>query len=329
MVKVLKTLVGAVVAAACAFAGSAAAQLSTTNGILSVSIANTGAGLGQFTINTGASHPLPNQTVFYPIGTSNITLRDNTAQVIYANGGGSTGIAPYTFQSLQTAPCAGVVVAIASGFRTTYTCPNWTVVQDVVIAGTTLTDTNVRQTVTVTNTSAVPRSYGVRYMWDWQIAGNDASIFRTRNPDGSFTSTFFAVAPPSFQAFEEVDNATTPTLSVFGTVMGGTLNPPPTPPDRLVYAQWGTSYNSPWDFAVTGSGGDSSTVHYWGYVTPLTLAAGASASYTEYVSTNPSAVGVGPSAPSTNVPVPTLSQWAMLLLAGLLGLFGLRAARRR
>jgi hypothetical protein len=98
------------------------------------------------------------------IGTSYITLRGNTAQEICANSGGTvnTNIAPYVFRSMQGAPAVAVVTNIANGFRTTYTLPNWVVVEDVVIAGTTLADTNVRHQVTVTNTSAVVRSYGVR-----------------------------------------------------------------------------------------------------------------------------------------------------------------------
>lgn len=324
-----KHLSAALVGVALGFtAGVAGAAVQTaTNGILSVLIENAGSEIGQFTIRTGGSHPLPNETVFYPIGTSYITLRDNTAQVVYANAGGTvnTGIAPYTFQSLQSAPCTAAVAGIASGFRTTYTCPNWTVTQDVVINGATLQDTNVRQSVTVQNTSGVTRSYGVRYMWDWEIAGNDASLFRTRNPDGPFTSTFAAFNAPAFQAFEEVDNATTPTLSVFGTVTGGSLSPTPTAPDRLGYVSWSDAVDAPWDFPVSGANDDSATVHYWGFAAPLGVAAGGSATFHQYVSTNPSAVGVGPTQPAAEIP--TLSEWALIALAGMVALLGLRRSR--
>ena len=309
-------------------AGLASAAVQTaTNGILTVQIEDAGTSAGQFTIRTGASHPLPNESVFYPIGTSYITLRDNTAQVVYANAGGTvnTNIAPYTFQSLQAAPCTSAVAAVAGGFRTTYTCPNWTVVQDVVINGTTLQDTNVRQSVTVQNTSGAARSYGVRYMWDWEIAGNDASLFRTRNPDGAFTSTFVGFNAPAFQAFEEVDNATTPTLSVFGTVTGGSLSPTPTTPDRVGYVSWSDFVDAPWDFPVAGGNDDSATVHYWGFAAPLSLGAGAGATFHQYVSTNPSAVGVGPTQPAAEIP--TLSEWALFALAGMVALLGLRRTR--
>ncbi len=324
------TKLGAALVAAIGVAAGTAAHAAVqtaTNNILSVQIEDAGTAAGMFTIRTGASHPTPNATVFYPIGTSYITLRDNTAQVVYTNSGGgtNTNIAPYTEQALQAAPCAATVAAITAGFRATYVCPNWTVTQDVVINGTTLADTNVRQTVTVQNTSGVARSYGVRYMWDWQIAGNDASLFRTRNPDGAFTATFTGFSSPAFQAFEEVDSAVTPTFSVFGTVTGGSLSPAPTTPDRVVYANWGDYYDAPWDFAIAGAGSDSATAHFWGFAAPLSVAAGGTATFHQYVSTNPSAVGVGPTQPAAAIP--TLSEWALIGLAGLVALLGLRRAR--
>jgi len=305
-----------------------AAVRTATNGILTVQMEDAGTDAGQFTIRTGASHPTPNETVFYPIGTSYVTLRDNTAQEIWTNSGSTpnTNIAPYVSRSMQTAPATAAVTDIAGGFRSTYTLPNWTIVQDVVIAGSTLADTNVRQSVTVTNTSAVARSYGVRYMWDWEIAGNDDALFRTRNPDGLFTATFVGFNAPAFQAFEEVDDAVTPTFSVFGTVSGGTLQPPPTAPDRLGYTSWSDAVDAPWDFPITGGNDDSATVHYWGFAAPLSVAAGASATFTEYVSTNPTAVGV---TPTPVAEVPTLSQWALIALAGMVAVAGFVAGRRR
>ena len=304
-----------------------AAVRTATNTILAVDIEDTGSNAGMFTVRTGTAHPKPGQTVFYPIGTSYFTVRDVTAQEVWTNAGDvpTNNVAPFVSRSMQVAPATSVTTNIPGGFRTVYTLPNWLVTQDVVINGTSLQDTNVRQTVTVQNTSAVARAFGVRYMWDWQIAGNDASIFRTRNPDGTFTSTFAGFNTPGFQAFEEVDNATTPTFSVFGTVTGGTLVPTPTTPDRLAYVDWGDFYDAPWDLAIAGSGGDSATVHYWGFAAPLQAAPGASATFHQYVSTNPTAVGVGP--PTGPTQIPTLSQWALILLAGLLGLLGLRRAR--
>jgi len=152
------------------------ATRSATNGFLSLSIEDSStSALGMFTVTTGASHPNPNQLVLYPVGTSYISLRDATASVIYGNAEGAvSGLAGYTYTNMNTAGTAVVTNLGTTGYRTTWTFPNWTVVQDVVINGSTLSDTNVRHTVTVTNTSGAARQYGLRYMWDWDIAGNDA-----------------------------------------------------------------------------------------------------------------------------------------------------------
>jgi hypothetical protein len=308
----------AMLAAAWSFAASAAV-VNYTNGILTVETENAGSSAGMFWVRTGAAHPQPNQNVLYHTETSYITLRDVTSSEIWTNAGGTPNIniGSFVSRSMQAAPATAVVTNLPTGFRTTYTLPNWTVVQDVVVSGTSLADTNVRQTVTVTNTSGAARSYGLRYMWDWEIAGNDASVFRTRNPDGAFSNTFIGYNAPTFQAFEEQDNLVGPTFSVYGTVSGGSLVPPPTTPDRFGYVSWSDFDDAPWDFAITGSNDDSATVHYWGFSTPLTLAPAASAAFTEYISTVQSAVGITPT-PTVATEVPTLSEGMLALLATLI-----------
>jgi hypothetical protein len=59
----------------------------------------------------------------------------------------------------------------------------------------------------------------------------------------------------------------------------------------------------------------------------LTLAAGASASYTQYLTTNFAAGGGGPAAGP--VVVPTLSEWGVLLLIALLGGIAIWSVRRK
>jgi len=304
-----------------------AAEVSVTNGILVLEIENSDTSdLGNWSVSTGASHPNPGQRVIFPVGTSYTTFRDATALIMYANTTGvAPGLAGYTFQNLSTAPGSGVVTNLTNGYRTVWTIPNWTITQDVVINGTTLSDTNVQQSVTVTNTSAAPGQYGLRFMWDWEIAGNDASFFRTRNPDGAFTSTFTTFPNPAFQLFEEVNNIATPLFSVFGTVAGGPLVPTPTTPEQLRYSGWVPATDNAWDFTNTGGGADSATEHYWGFNAPLTLAPGASATYVQYLTTNFGAGG-GSATPND---VPTLSQWSMLLLIALLGGVSFWSIRRK
>ncbi len=296
-----------------------------TNGILTIQLEDT---TGQWTVVTGASHPHPNAQVIFPIGTSYITLRDATSSEMWNNGGASSaGLTGYTLRSMLSAPATLATTNLGTtGFRTTYTLPSWTVVQDVILNGTTLGNTNVQHTVTVTNTTGTARTYGVRTMWDWEINGNDASVFRTRNPDGVFTSTFATFTNPSFQLFEEVDNAASPTFSVFGTIGGSALSPAPTQPEQLRYSGWGIAQTNAWDFTNTGSGIDSATEYYWGFATPLNLGAGASASYTQYLTTQLSAVGGGSSGPLL---VPTMSEWGMILMIALVGGLAMWSMRRR
>jgi hypothetical protein len=304
------------------------ATVTTTNGILTLSMESTNTSdLGDWTVTTGASHPNPGQNVLFPIGTSYFTLRDATASIMYANTGSEApGLAGYTFANLSAS--SGAVTAIANGFRAAWTIPSWTVTQDVTVNGTTLSDTNVQQTVTVCNTSGAARQYGVRFMWDWFIAGNDASFFRQRNPDTAFTNVFTTFNNPGFPIFEETNNISTPLFTVFGTVGGGPLIPTPTQPEQLRYSSWGAAVSSAWDFTNTGSGSDSATEHYWGFNAPLTLAAGGCASYTEYLTTNLNAAGGG-GATAVNIAVPTLSTWGLLLLITLIGGISLWSVRRK
>lgn len=291
---------------------AAAALRAATNAFLTVEVQDAGGDIGMLGIRTGTAHPVPLQSVLYPAGTSYVTLRDNTAQEIWTNAGTivNTDIAPYQFRSMQAAPAVASIVNLANGFRVTYALPNWTVQQEMVVAGAALADTSVRSSITITNTSAVARSYGVRSLLDWDIAGIDALRFRTHDPLGAFTSTFVAFDAPAFQAFEHATDGTPPTFRVFGTVRGGPLAP--TPPDRFGYVAWLDLFEAPWDTPIIGDALDSATVHYWGFASPLTLAPGASATFTQYASTAATAIGI---ANAVAAEVPALSHSALATLA--------------
>jgi hypothetical protein len=301
------------------------ATRTATNNILTVRLEDT---TGAFTVVTGASHPTPGATVLFGCCTSNLTFRDATASIMFTNGSLNPGLAGYTAQNISATP--PVVTNLGTnGFQVVWTIPNWTITEVVSIAGSTLADTNVRQSVTITNTSAGARTYGLRYLWDWQINGNDASFFRTRNPDGAYTNVFTTFTNPAFPIYEEADNPTTPTFSVFGSVGGGSLSPPATVPEQLRYSSWSTSVGSAWDYTNTGSASDSSVVYFWGFATPLTLAAGASATYTEYLTTVVSSIGGGGGGPTGPQLIPTLSQWGLMLLIALLGGISIWTIRRK
>ena len=265
-----------------------------TNGILTIDYDD----IGRFSLETGALHPVPNETVFYQVGTSYISVRDDTRKLVYVNDDVIDG--PTSGGDTAAAMGAGTTQTLGTlGFRTTWTLPNFNVVQEVEITGTGLSDTKVRHEVSVINTSSASLKYGVRYLWDWQIAGNDASLARPRNPDGAYSSVFSAYPTPTFRAYEQTDSLLNPKFSIYGTVSGGTTDRPPTTPDRVAYVSWPDFNVNPWDTAITGSDFDSAIVYYWGYNAPLTLAPGATANVRQYVSTVAGAIGVNTSTTKT------------------------------
>ena len=291
----LRAGVAATAAGLLAMLGTSAALAATaTNGILTIDYDD----IGRFSLQTGTSHPAPNETVFYPVGTSYISVRDDGRKEVYVNDNAIGGPTPGGDTAVQMG--AGTTQSLGTlGFRTTWTLPNFRVVQEVEITGTGLSDTNVRHEVSVVNTSGVALKYGVRYLWDWQIAGNDAAIARPRNPDGLYTSTFSAYPSPTFRAYEQTDSLLNPSFSIYGTVSGGTTARPPTTPDRVAYVSWFDFFDNAWDTAITGQDVDSAIVYYWGYNAPLTLAPGATNNVRQYVSTVASAIGVNPNTTKT------------------------------
>jgi hypothetical protein len=326
----LRTVAVATVAAVfvLVFAAPAWSSQTATNGILRITIDDSTAssGFAEFDVSTGPSHPHANETVLYPFGTSYITLRDVGTTTMWTNSSdpSSPGLGGYVMKNLNTD--VTVVRAFttlgATGFRATWTLPNFTIVQDTVIVGTSLTDTRVDQSVSITNTSAAGQQYGLRYMWDWEIAGNDGSFFRTRNPDGGFSGNTAQFNAPSFQFFEEVDSIATPTFSIFGSVLNGS----PTP-EIVRYSAWPESDDSAWDYVdPVSAASDSSVSYYWGFASPLSLAAGASATYVESISTQQSAVG---GAAPVAAGIPGLTGAWLVPVAALLLWVAFGAMRRR
>lgn len=285
-------------AASCCLPVAAGAFIQTaTNGTLSIKMDdNPGVAgkIGLFMVGTGAGHPDPGKAVFYSyandssLGTSWITIKDDAAMTLWTNAPQgfepSQGIAGYAIGSLRTP--AATQTSLGPGFRTVYPVPGLTVTQDVVIVGATIYNTSVRHTVTVRNDGGTSRTVGVRIMWDWMVAAIDASVFREREPDGTFTRTFSGFPLPAFRRYQVSDSDVLPTFNIYGTTEGGSLVSPPTAPDELRYASWSAASQAAWDFPVTGAGLDSAIVYYWGLAIPVTLAPGESRSFTQYVTTN-------------------------------------------
>ena len=268
----------------CVLSGGASAQ-HLDNGIL---VLNYFPDTGQFSVLTDN----PTDTVFYPSNSSFITVRDYTRGIDYDNWGG--GRPDTTTGKLSQPMGTGTVVALSDrGFRTTWTLPNFTVIQEAEILGSTRADTNVRHQVSLQNTSSAPLAYGIRYLWNWKVDGNSVSFARPRFPDGVFTNISTDYRSPNFQIAELTNSLSNPSYSVYASVQGGSLSLPATKPDRLAVVGWGDFALVPWDYPVTGAAaGDSAIIYFWGYNTPMTLAPGASNQVRQYVSTVASALGV-------------------------------------
>lgn len=95
------------------------------------------------------------------------------------------------------------------------------------------------------------------------------------------------ITPPTFERFETTNDPASPVFSIFGTVTGPpTFTPPPTPPDRFVYAYWPSSFNVAFDYTPTGvTGEDSAVLYYWGnnVTNAIELVPGETVSVTQYL----------------------------------------------
>ena len=267
--------------------GGASAEYAT-NDILNLGYDGSG---GLFAVQAGPNNPNPGDSVTYPRA-SFFTVRDYTRGSDYVNG--RAGDPDTTTGKLSQDIGPGTTVALSDrGFRTSWVLPNFNVIQEVEILGSTLADTSVRQQVSVQNTGSAPLAYGIRYLWNWRVDGNSISFSRPRFPDGVFTNVSTDYGSPNFQVSELTNSLTNPSYSIYASVQGGSLSRPATRPDRLAVTGWYDFASAPWDAPITGSpAGDSAIIYFWGYNTPMTLAPGASNQVRQYISTVASALGV-------------------------------------
>ena len=241
---------------------------------------------GRYTAKTGLSHPVPGVNLLYggavnSPATSHSSYRSFTTGTTYTQGSFSG--------SFNLSPFASVTLLGTTGIRTTYTLPGppttpdeLLIVQDVNVNGTTLADSNVAITTTITNQGMSSVAMGIRYLWDFQIALDDGPTFQAQSPNGPVLHFETEFTPPNFSFYKIVDNDTNPTpptYQVFGTVNGpATLVPQPTPPTQLTYGCWPSSFNTSFDYSIgspprdvadpltdcPGLGGDSDVIYWWG-----------------------------------------------------------------
>lgn len=111
-----------------------------------------------------------------------------------------------------------------------------------------------------------PVEVGLRVLLDTMLGSNDGASFRVGDHEVTADYALDRGEMPDFwQAFDSLDN---PAVIAQSTLKGGAV----TPPDRLVFSNWGKAADNPWDFPVeTGSDFtrlgenelDSAAVMYW------------------------------------------------------------------
>lgn len=130
---------------------------------------------------------------------------------------------------------------------------------------------------TVTNTGSSPHTAGVRMMIDTELNYNDGAPFRVPGVGPITTEMDFvgASVPDTFQVFY---NLTDSEHVAAATLKSGGA----TSPDRFIIAQWPEIWDTFWDYTITPGARITSDSAYAVYWNPITLAPGASRTYTTF-----------------------------------------------
>jgi hypothetical protein len=238
--------------------------------------------IGRYTAETGPLHPAPGLNLLYggaaqSPATSFNSYRSFTTGTTYTQGAvfGGTNINAYATTALIG----------TTGIRTTWVLPGGiltpdqiTIVQDVNVNGTTFANSNVEVTTSITNTGTSALSLGIRYLWDFQIGGDDGPTFQegSSGPVHTIEADF---APPTFVFYSITNNdPSTPIYTVLGSATGpSTVTPTPTTPTQLTYGCWPVGFGTAFDYTTTGRNvsttstdcsfnptNDSMVLYWWG-----------------------------------------------------------------
>jgi hypothetical protein len=322
------TFVMAVSVAAKTTPPAGSGTITVSNNIYDLSVENqSGAGgIGTYTVSTGAGFPQPNQDILwdgvnrYP-WSSYLTVRSYTSQLDYVTTtdpeGEGIGTSPgFTWYNID--PALVNIDATATSVTT-----NWVIwgqvdsldiTQVTAVEGTTVADSRVRVTTTVTNTGLNLSRIGIRYEWDLMIDGEDGAWVAARNPDGAWLGAEQEWASPTFERFETTNDPANPILTVFGTVNGpASFTPAPTQPDLLQFANWSGVYSEAFNYTPTGqiiAEDDSAVTYLWGNneTNAIELAPGENVTVTQYLYATPGALQQAP----------TLTPIGLIALVGVL-----------
>ncbi len=253
------------------------------------------AGGGLYTFATASANPKwPDQDIFYSgldeePGTTYNTIRSFTSHTDYTQ----YYTVPITDPGYTIVFPGDASVTVQSGNSvvTTYTLTkpaypdDLTIVQTVSLHGTTFYSSTIEVTTAVTNTGNADVAVGIRYLWDFSLAGIDLSLFQQIKPDGLVLTEETDFSPVTFQYYMMTDDADAPNMYIYGTANGpATFSPPPTPPDRIVFASWPHARDRAFSYTITGSlQSDSCVLYYWGQNQGLSIPPGGTVSVTQYL----------------------------------------------
>jgi hypothetical protein len=219
---------------------------------------------GQYSLRTGSQHAIPNERIFFSLGTGFDTVRSADSGLSYVTTDPDELDEGVELGAPNFSP-------FSDGYRAEWTVVNaldeLTIIQEGQITGTTEDDTAVTFSTTIINNGDDDANIELRYFWDWELAGDDGPDF---TPDGGETTTTeVEFTPPTFDFFITCDTESTSLCG--GSSWSDNLV-------RLVYADWPDASGTAFDYTPTGQDvdPDSSVLYYFGGGSPFVILPGGS-----------------------------------------------------
>ena len=177
-----------------------------SNGILVLIVEDTTC---EYSMRTGPNHPIPNEQILFPLGTSHDSVKSDVSGVVYTNtfddpSGGAENVVPLS----------SFFPPVFSQDADSFTC-TWNVVNDPdfltiiktgQVIGTSVSDSSIRVSSTVINNGQENAVLQQRYHWDYLLNGDDGPDFTPQGPPGATTVLESDFVPPGFGFFLLTDN---------------------------------------------------------------------------------------------------------------------------
>lgn len=210
----------------------------------------------------------------------------------------------------------GVTVGIEAVWNVDEGEDKWSVREQLVARGTDLTNSAVAVTLSITNEASSTTLLGVRQIWALQLGNMGGARSPAIGPippspptepleifESEYLSPVFRSFRISNEEYPSDPGPVNDNVYAIEAIVGGVpLDPPPTPPDRLVYAPWGETLvppdperfgpaNTCFDFEFHDSprqafnAAPSSVAYYWGATpdTARSVEPGETVTFTQYL----------------------------------------------